>query len=529
VALVVPIVLYARRNLPQGGLYYYGRYLVPELWPIAALLATETVRRLHVRLSATSVASLAAGGAAVVLLGSTGLPLVTDPATRIREFSDARRFVEALAAAVPRDAIVIAGGEGWHHGHTFNQVGGALALSHGISVLPYRSREAAYATLQELLVEAPSGRPVYLLINEATKPYRLRDADGKPTGTKTAAFDSQLEAPFVAAEVRLLEMFVHRLTPVTDVLPIRVTRDELRMGLVRVVVDPTLAARVERFAPPGGTDPRCLHRKKKTKFKLPKHGPAGEGPVSIVIVASPGTSRSNATWNIKADGERLRTKVAGGRARPRDTLGPFVLAKRPKKLVIRGAKRRHKRAPCPNGGVDEIRILPLTDPRSSHAPTTADSFALASDLGHPIEPVNWVDGIGLSRARPGIVSQGGKLRAAGPSLVLRSGQTLTWPLQPLPDAGATPLDIVITLGKSEAGADARLDLLWNGEVVATIEPPEARARSWQSEPIGITPSGPTATLGVRLTSATATSTTSEVWVRDLGVFARQGGTPGKLR
>ncbi|MEM6995794.1 MAG: hypothetical protein AAF721_35115, partial [Myxococcota bacterium] len=357
-AMVLPIVLYARRNLPQGGLYYYGRYLVPELWPLLALGCGDALRRLHVRLARTRTQRTATAGSlalVAVLVGSTSLPLLTDPATRIREFAGARPFVAAVAESIPPGAIVIAGGEGWHHGHTFNQVGGALLLTHGITVLPYRSREATYATLHELLVEAPQPeRPVFLLINEATKPYRLRDADGKPTGTKLAAFDEMLDGPFSATDVRLLEMFVHRLTPVTDTLPTRVTRDELRMALMRVEVDPDLLAAVERFAPPGGSDPRCLHPKKKRKFKLPKKGAAGKGPVSLVIVASPRTSRSNETWKIYADGKRLRLKRAGYPGRPRDTLGPFILSKRPKTLKIKGAKRRHRKAPCPFGGVDEI-------------------------------------------------------------------------------------------------------------------------------------------------------------------------------
>ncbi|MEX1364279.1 MAG: hypothetical protein AB1Z98_14225, partial [Nannocystaceae bacterium] len=45
--LVATVGLYAQRNLPQLGLYYYGRYLVPELLPATLLLAVEGLRGIH--------------------------------------------------------------------------------------------------------------------------------------------------------------------------------------------------------------------------------------------------------------------------------------------------------------------------------------------------------------------------------------------------------------------------------------------------------------------------------------------------
>lgn len=534
VAVTVPIVMYARRNLPQGGLFYYGRYLAPEIWPACALLSTEALRRLW-RLRARSrrlrrTAQAAAWVVAVALVGTTSMPLLTDPATRIREFAGARQVVDALAAQIPRGAVVIAGGEGWHHGHTFNQVGGALLLSHGIEVLPYRSREAAYATLYELLVTNPDPhRPVFLLLNEATKPYRLRDAHGKPTGTKLAAVDLRLDAPFVVSQVDAAEMFVHRLTPVTDRVPTRVTRDELRMVLVAVSVDHDALAATQRFDPPGGPDPRCLHRKKRKTITLPDAPTAYGGPVALVIVASPGTSRSNAKWSIKADGQRLRTKTVGQPRRPHDTIGPFILEQRPRTLSLRGAKRKHGSAPCPYGGVDEIRIVPLDPTANADALASgrARSFAPPTELGHPIEPITWVAGRGLSKARPGIISRDGSLKAAGPSLVLRGGQTLEFPAEPLPDGGRHPLHVVVTLARAMAGPGAQLQLLWNGEVLATIEPPADRKRSWQSEPIVVRAAGPLATIAIRLVTATDDDGDDDgdddahvVHLRDIGLFSQ---------
>lgn len=526
IALVLPVALYARRNLPQGALYYYGRYLVPEVWPLCALLATEAVRRLHARLARSDQRDRIAWAAAVILVAATAMPLLTHPVTRLREFAGARAVVDGIASALPPGAVVIAGGEGWHHGHTFNQVGGALQLSHGVSVLPYRSREAVYATLHELLIARAPPRPVFLLVNEATKPYRRRDEDGKPTGPKIAAFDDLLPAPFSAVEVRPFEMFVHRLTPVTDAVPSRVTRDELRMVLVRVAVDPTSAAMVQRFDPPGGPDPRCLDRKKKTTITLPDAPSGRQGPVALVLVASPGTSSTNEDWVVEADGQRLTLDAVGEPARPRDTLGPFVLPRRPHTLEVRGAKRQRTKAPCRYGGIDEIRLLPVARAIGDAVPWHGETFGPPTDLGHAVEPSVWVSGRGLSRKRPGIVSEGGPLEHAGPSLVLAVGQTLTFPPEPVPGDGA-PVDLVVTLSRSEAGADAKLAVLVDDRVVHEIDVPPSRKGSWQSEPLPLPSPGAVARFGVRL-AGDASAAEGKVWLRDLGLFSRGVEHPSTL-
>lgn len=525
IALVLPVALYARRNLPQGALFYYGRYLVPEIWPLCALLATEAVRRLHVRLSRSHQRDRIAWAAAVILVAATAMPLLTHPVTRLREFAGARAVVDGIASALPPGAIVIAGGEGWHHGHTFNQVGGALQLSHGVSVLPYRSREAAYATLHELLIARTPPRPVFLLVNEATKPYRRRNEDGKPAGPKIAAFDDLLPAPFTAVEVRPFEMFVHRLTPVTDAVPSRVTRDELRMVLVRIAVDPTAAARVERFDPPDGPDPRCLDRKKKTTITLPD-APGRRGPVALVLVASPGTSSTNEDWIVEADGRRLSLQAVGEPARPRDTLGPFILPERPHTLEVRGAKRQRTKAACRYGGIDEIRLLPVARAIGDAVPWHGETFGPPTDLGHPVEPSVWVAGRGLSRKRPGIVSEGGPLEHAGPSLVLAVGQTLTFPEEPLPGDGA-PVDLVVTLSRSEAGEGRKLAVLVDDVVAHEIDVPPSRKGSWQSEPLPLSAPGTVARFGVRLVGD-ASAAEGKVWLRDLGLFSRGAEHPSTV-
>lgn len=146
------------------------------------------------------------------------------------------------------------------------------------------------------------------------------------------------------------------------------------------------------------------------------------------------------------------------------------------------------------------------------------------DLGHPIDPATWVAGRGLSKARPGIISEGGPLRAKGPSLVLRAGQRLTFPREPIPGAGTTPVTVIVTLAKSEAGPNATLDLLWDGHVAATITPPPARARSWQSEPLLVSPASAVARLGVVLTSD---DPDARVLLRDIGLFVAPAEQPAR--
>ena len=226
-AAIVPatVWIYAPRGLPTLAFFYYGRYLVPELLPAACLAAGFVVAQVHalVRSRWPSGAKARAGDALVgvsslALVASVGGPLIVHPQLRLREYEPAADAVEWLAARLPEDAIVIAGGEGWHNGHTHNQVGGALAMAHGRAILPYRTREDAYLSAWELLVAGPARHgveppPVYLLVNEAAHPYT--DA----SGSKRALVDDMLWAPFVAARIDLLELHVHALSPMPDRLP----------------------------------------------------------------------------------------------------------------------------------------------------------------------------------------------------------------------------------------------------------------------------------------------------------------------
>src|SRR5690606_14293490 len=140
-----------------------------ELLPAAALSATAGLEALVTRLAGPT-GPLDASRARRRVAGALGsLPgaglvaravaaLLRHPPLGLREHAAAGEAVEWLAERIPSDAIVIAGGEGWHHGHTHNQVGGALAMGHGVEVVPYRTREDAWLSAWELLVAGPERR-----------------------------------------------------------------------------------------------------------------------------------------------------------------------------------------------------------------------------------------------------------------------------------------------------------------------------------------------------------------------------------
>ncbi|MCB9715165.1 MAG: hypothetical protein H6712_14960 [Myxococcales bacterium] len=548
--LTATVGLYAQRNLPQLGFYYYGRYLVPELLPAVLLLAVEGLRAIHGWLAGRGerrrgrIATAITGVGGLGLLWAVASVLLLHPVTRLPEFEGAERVVAHLAAQIPEGSIVIAGGEGWHSGHTFNQVGGALAFRHGITVLPYRDREAAYASLHELLVGRPeaSGEPpppVFLLLNEATKDH-TRDP-GQPPQTRVAALDDLLPPPFVARRIELVEMFLDRLTPTSDGPPVRVTRDGLRMALLRVEVDPAREAEVERWRvrarqgqwevqgpsslEPHGGEPRedqpCLGREPLV-LRLPKEGAAGSGPVSLVLVALPGTAARNHAWAIEVDGEALVIDAPRAGTRDRDTLGPFLLRRRPHELTIRGAAKATRYARCPHGGLAELRLLGPEAAMLSTARTSAVTFAPARSLGHPVTPVAWVSGRGLSRSRPGLVPEP---EIEGLSMVVGAGPPLRFAPASLPDGGRSPIDLVVTLTGTELGPDARIMVAVDGEALPPIDPPEQRRGSWQSPALRLEPRSSVASITVGLVDA---GPGERVLLRDIGLFSRATPVTGRL-
>ncbi len=526
-ALVATTIwIYAGRNLPRFGLFYYGRYLVPELLPLACLAGAHALARIHAAIAAWRrlAAHVVVAALALAWLGAIAMPLVRTPQTRLVEHEGAARIVDALAELVPSDGIVIAGGEGWHHGHTFNQVGGALALGHGRLVLPYQTREAAYASLHELLVDGPARRGeapprVFLLINEATHAMR---GPGDPA--PLAAFDDLLPPPFRAREAVLLELVTDRLTPSDTELPTAVTRDSLRMALVEVVVDDARTHEVQRVwlgehgdvrvssdrPPPAVVGDRCLSDRRELALELPTELAADTA--SVVLVALPGTGDEVDRWRVVIDGVERPSVPPGMPGRARDTLGPFAVASPPRSIRVRGSKRAIADAPCPHGGLAELRLLGSEHAASEDVTPQTVVFAPPVDLGHAVTPAQWVAGRGLSRYRPGTLPVP-ELHAI--SLALRADAALQLAPESLPHGRG--LDVVVNLTSASLDPAARIRVLADDVPIGTIDPPEQRSRSWQSPPLRFEPTHAVVSWRLELVDA---GPDDVAWVRDIGLFSR---------
>ncbi|WP_146155516.1 hypothetical protein [Enhygromyxa salina] len=562
-AAIVPAtaLLYAPRQLPTLAFFYYGRYLVPELLPAAALAATAAieagVRWLagpRAALDGSTLRRRIAGGLGIVaalgLLWSVVGPGLRYPQLRLREHAAAGEAVDWLAARLPEGAVVIAGGEGWHNGHTHNQVGGALAMAHGVEVLPYRTREDAWISAWELLVAGPGRRgeappPVFLLVNEAAHQHTRED------GTRVALLDEQLWAPFVVERAATLELFVHALTPVPDQLPTRVARHELRMALLELRVDPRAYARIERFeldSATGVTIRGGLHDDGRTCVSpdrpLELVVPRSAWSTHVVVVAggaNPRMARRIPSWSLTIDGVPTPVEPPPGlRPHPRATLGPapIPLPRRADEPVgetltielLGAALPDDALGPrdCPYGRVDHLYLLPRErsgvfelDPTQVELMTIAP----AKKLGHPIEPTTWVAGRSLSRYRPG-TSPPPEL--AGLALVLPAGMSLTFaPIDlPLGELGRPrPLDVLVTLAGTWTHADSELHIYADKHRIGTLHPPPMRKGSWIGAPITWRPRQDRAQLRVELVSPTG----GAIELRDIALFARhQGLGPAEL-
>lgn len=523
--MTATLFLYAQRNLPRAGLFYYGRYLAPELLPVAILLCTATLHGVARRLP-TWPRRLWTAAAVGGLAWSVAVPLIFTPTVRLREFEGAGRLVDAVADALPPGAIVIAGGEGWHHGHTFNQVGGALAMRHGITVLPYHSREALYGLAYELLVSGPDARgeappPVYLLLGEATHHYRP-----SPKARPRAAFDERLPPPLVGTEVTGFELFTDRLTPVERIMPGRVMRDELRMVLMRVTIDPDRSGEQRwdlRTSAPvklegdftRTDDGLCLERDGVLTMRLPPD----LGPGSLVVALTPGTDHSNAKLSLRIDGRDIPLQRLRAPTRHRDTLGPFPLA-HASTVRIEAHGRSHNRAPCGYGGIAEIRWLD-PDRGVDTSRMRAVTLGPANDLGHPLEPTLWVPGRGLSRYRPDLTPPP---KLAGLSLVITPAEALRFGPEPSPPG--PELDVVVTLTRANVSPNARLVLRADAEVVAELDPPDDRRGTWQSTPVRWSPP----TTPVRWSLALESAASDDVvHVRDIGLFSTTPEIPSVVQ
>jgi hypothetical protein len=547
-AALVPCtaLLYAPRELPTLGFYYYGRYLVPELLPAAALLATAgleaTVSALAGprsssrarRVLAHALGLLVGAGLIVSVVG----PLVRYPQLRLREYAAAGEVVTWLDQRLPAGAVVIAGGEGWHNGHTHNQVGGALAMAHGVEVLPYRTREDAYLSAWELLVAGPERRgqappPVYLLVNEAAHPYTRAD------GVRIALIDDQLWPPFVVEEAGLVELFVHALTPVPDQLPTRVARHELRMALLRIAVDPVALARITRVgfdpAPPGvrvdgglGADGRaCVAPKQTLRIEIPRPADARH----LVITTVDTDPRRVPDWSVDIDGQRVAVEPPRGlRPHPRASLGPLpipnpsdpdaplVVELRPPALSPSLTKADGD--PCRFGRVAELRVLGRERGGLTHLDPDAVELVTitpSEDFGQPLVASAWVAGRSLSRYRPGTNTGAGRApNISGLALTLAAGDVLGFAPIDLPvDAVGRPrpVDLLITLANTRTPEGAELIVFADAEEIGVIAAPAQRKGSWISPPLRWQPTSDRASLRVELRAGE-----DEVELRDLALF-----------
>ncbi len=540
---VMTLLLYANRNLPRLELYYYGRYLVPELLPLAVLGGTAAVRILTHRLKIRGV-DLAKPMAAVVSLGliwSVAGVLWTDPVTRLREFSGAQRAVDLLARSLPADAVVIAGGEGWHHGHTHNQIGGALALGHGRQLLPYRSQEATYSSLWEILIaRGAAGKPVppvFLLINEASHNYRRAD------GRSIAGIDDMLPSPFVASDFGFLELFVHSLTATQDRVPTRITRHQLRMVLMRVRVDPLQRLKIERWTAAdlpqiGGENPegpRCLDVDEPLEILVPFSTGQDRGPTSIALIAGPGSGRQNHRWRVEVDGRRLNFDAVGISPRARDTLGPVALETRPRHIKIWGSPagpkdpvsrkgRGSTPTPCAHGELAELRLSP-PDRSQLEASKVAwtESIVPRDDLGQAFERSEWTAARSVNRYRPGTTP---RPQISGLSMRLGAGPGLEFALIYLPGGGTQPMHIVVTLTESRVSAETRLVVFVDDMEVARLNPPDNAQGTWPSGPVLWTPTRSVARVRVELHGGGEAGTgplrvdrrDDQVFIRDVTFF-----------
>ncbi|MCY1007662.1 hypothetical protein OV079_19325 [Nannocystis pusilla] len=504
---VTALALYAQRNLPQVGLYYYGRYLVPELLPAACLLAACALVHVHRFLSEHTGLGRHARWVSLVLglglLAAQALPYLRSPATRLQEFAGAERLIDDLAAELPERAVVLAGGEGWHHVHVFSQLGGALAFGHGRTVLPYRSREAAYAALHELLIAGPTAGaeapPVYLLLGESTHPLRLPGS-----AAPLALVDDLLPPPFVARPVAFAELYLDRLTPVDERIPDRVTRTDLRVGLLEVRVDPARRAAVRSWRIDEGRaeGPGPLHLSSyylpdgqtclDTEHPLVLDLPPGAGPGSLVLVAQPGGDTPG--WRVVVDGQPVALDPPGpGPARARDTLGPIPFATPPRRVELWGSARPRDDLACPHGGLAEVRLLGPDRGPDDRTPGWTRTYSPPHDLGHRVTPARFTAGRALTRLRPGLDRA---RELDGPSLVVRAGDPLTFPIEHVPNARSTTM--AMTLRGARLSPVGRVRVLADEALLLELDPPDSLGGAWHSPPTVVALPGPAPRLRVEV-------------------------------
>jgi hypothetical protein len=523
--LPIPLVtlwLFVPRSLPAVGLYYYGRYLVPVLLPCAAILATLVVKWIRGPDSGARSRHRVAAAVGLGLVASNSHVLARSVRTHMVEFDEAARVVEHLAAGIPRRAAMISGGEGWHAGFTFNQIGGALAMRHRVSVVPYRNREAAHAAA--LAMTPLPARPVYLLVNEASHHYTRED------GTVVAGSDELLSAPLVATHIRHVELYTHLLTPDTDRAPVRVTRQALRASMIRLIRDDSTLhvfdLSTEQTAEAAGAPTRGLSHAgggvcldPRQPLRIPVRAALREsdvvdrdGPVEITIRGTRGSYAQTPRLKLFADGKRLVTASPGDERRARHTLGPILLPRAPEMLEIRGADAQASSV-CLHGGVSEVWVAPPPRTASSMVPDeniTATAFAAEDDFGMPYKFSHWAPGRALTRFRPG--TRGMQVHAL--SMRMTRKRPLSFALAAIPAADAH--DVIVTMTGSRLSPEARVELRIDGTVVERFDPPDRIRGSWQGPKTRLEGLPPAVSVELKLVGADAED---RLDVRDVAFFS----------
>jgi hypothetical protein len=345
----------------------------------------------------------------------------------------------------------------------------------------------------------------------------------------------------VIERAALLELFVHALTPVSDQLPTRVVRHELRMALLRIRVDPDARVSVRELeldapgpdvAISGGLfdDGRaCVAPERALRIDLPRPADARH----LVIVTADADPLSTPSWRLKVDGQPVAIEPPPGlRPHPRASLGPVPIpssnSSNKDRLIVElttpnaGPNAGQNQGECPWGRVALVRMLEAG--RSSLLALEPDAIESTTiiprdELGGAIVPTAWVPGRSLSRYRPGTTLADGKIpKIVGLALALPAGQTLRFAPIDLPldhDGQPHELDLLVTLARTSTDEGATLRIFTDDHELGTVEVPPMRRGSWISPPLTWQPGRDRAALHVELLADHG-----RVELRDLALFVR---------
>lgn len=445
---------FARPNLPNVHLYTYGRYLVPSLIPATVLLAMAVAAKVagpRQQRARPNVRTLTAYALGLGVLIPPLLLYAETPETRLDDHRGAERLITGLAKATPAGSIILAGGEGPHARHAFNHVGGALALAHGRTVLPFADDEQAYAAARMLLQRFDH---VYIL-HDAQSPAVTME------GQITVGVDTPGGPGIEAAPVGLYTLYTHRLTPTVGAIPTRVTRDALHLALFEVVRAPFQSTVL----------PACNVRDRRVL-------PASDRTRQVSLQAGLPQTGDTAHWKVvavSAAGSRpLHRTSVGGRKVPRSTMGPWVVLQG-ESLEVRGAGL------C--DATTEITASWSDAPNPNPGPNPEDAvvFEPPRTLGHPVDSIRWRSARTFGRLRRPLDAVPER---AGRGLALTPERPLAFAPIAVPQG---PCELVVWLEDVEGADEGEGQILveisddgWSWRTVTSISPGPG---TWMSAPL----------------------------------------------